>query len=544
MRTLLFAFICVIFLGVAATSKEKKSVYFEKIPKAYLENNKSVRVEVLKFAPTLENYNTIVGLIEKGDTNNISYLCSILDSNKSIKMVPAIMRIVDDHRLAYTTFSMWDGPSGSGTFEDEYYVSTLMIAILEKIYHFKFVYDEEHETIRKEPNTYFHSHVVRKRKQIAAAWKKLWQTNGRNYKNWGQEFYKDKLKELQNSDYVEYYQLNFIVESPYRRTKDTTIWKSLLPKIKNDGFLYLKTDDIFKVETMEQLEHLIFDKQSFIEMFKYISDSKSISFEIIQKALQVYADNEQGEIITALLTHEVIKTAIMENPKRSFFTDSYILDKIKAYRKNPTQTDAFFDLLYLANREDNPQYFIAMSQMKFSEKLSYILDTLKDKLQNRAGIKLIESATYEDLIFIFKNTSDVYKICLSKSVFETLSFSIGIPLYKYNHNDIPTILRILERYDEELLYKRYAKRIYPKLYNGDKLNYELVGKELKSPLKYEYNDVLEFSPVFTLIRALEVEHNTRLGYSYQFPRYDAKQVQSRIDAWLKYLEEKGLINRN
>jgi hypothetical protein len=292
---------------------------------------------------------------------------------------------------------------------------------------------------------------------------------------------------------------------------------------------------------MEQLEYLIFDKQSFIEMFKYISDSKSISFEIIQKALQVYADNEQGEIITALLTHDVIKTAIMENPDRSFFTDSYILDKIKEYRKNPTQTDAFFDLLYLANREDNPQYFIAMSQMKFSEKLSYILDTLKDKLQNRAGIKLIESATYEDLTFIFKNTSDVYKICLSKSLFETLSFSIGIPLYKYNHNDIPTILRILERYDEELLYKRYAKRLYPKLYNGDKLNYELVGKELKSPLKYEYNDVLEFSPVFTLIRALEVEHNTRLGYSYQFPRYDAKQVQSRINAWLKFLEEKGLI---
>ncbi len=184
MRTLLLAFICMMFLSIAADAKEKKSVYFEKIPKAYLENNKSTRVDVLKFAPTLENYNTIVGLIEKGDTNNISYLCSILDSNKSIEMVPAIMRIVDDHRLAYTTFSMWDGPSGSGTFEDEYYVSTLMIAILEKIYQFKLVYDEEYETIRKESMPYF-GISDDKGKPVASAWKKLWHTDGRNYKNWG-----------------------------------------------------------------------------------------------------------------------------------------------------------------------------------------------------------------------------------------------------------------------------------------------------------------------------------------------------------------------
>ncbi len=97
----IFTIFVFLLLSISHSSAEKsKDIYFDKIPAELLTNLKYEDVCKLKFAKTLENYNLIVDSIKAAEENSsdLLFLCSLLDSNASFEMIPAIIKIVDDNK--------------------------------------------------------------------------------------------------------------------------------------------------------------------------------------------------------------------------------------------------------------------------------------------------------------------------------------------------------------------------------------------------------------------------------------------------------------
>ncbi len=535
MRLLICILLSVITLYIntlAEDSKQAKDIYFKKLPADFIQKIDFDNPVKLRFDHTPENYNTVVNLIQiaEEESQELNYLCNILDTNRSLEMVPAIMRIVNDHRLAFSEIGLWDGPSGSGSFENQYYVSTYMIILLEKLYDFRLFFDESESAIQEEPCYYFE--IPQKHKEGAYLWKRIWQADSNNYKKWGYQFYKRLLGEFESLGTFEDYQLNYIVNSKYRQDKDTVVWKKLMGHVNIDkDFLFIETDEVFNIKSMDILEHWMADRYCFVKLFDLIKDSKVISFERIEDAIEKFDQSEQKEIITSLLEKYIIRKAIIENPDRKFLKDSYILDKIKAFPFNPL-------------------YFTQLAKLSYEEKIDYILHKLKWEQQKDEFQILLDSTDYNTLLFLINKIEDVKKINYYDFYLEQASVSLGIPIDKYYRDSSQSLQKIYSQKSEMEFFRFFLESFNPKLYSNNKLNYSLVSEKLRSPLalayadSYEENTELTFSPVLTLIRILELEHNTRLGFKYQFERYNPKSTQKRINAWIEYLESKGLINRN
>jgi hypothetical protein len=245
-------------------------------------------------------------------------------------------------------------------------------------------------------------------------------------------------------------------------------------------------------------------------------------------------------------------------------TDEYILEKIEKFRSHYSYlvTSSYEDKKITAledlyrgeglNIKYDPLYFIPMKDMNFSEQLAYILDSLKERIQEEELDYLIANMTYENLFDCFSNFDKIMDITNRNfKLLETIvriSQTIGAPFYEFYPDKLDSLIFLSSKYSERECFRFFADEYYPKLYSKEELDYSFIEEVIQdtSQIKYDYrydSPILAYSPILIIIRILELEHNTRLGYSYQFPRYDAKQVQSRINAWLKFLEEKGLIRK-
>ncbi len=445
--------------------------------------------------------------------------------------------------------------------------------MLENFYCFRYNYNEEFGTVTKEPaNSY-------KWKQydslVAPYWKKLWENDSINYRNWGKSFYDETLLKMQEADSLDFSELNYILETKYRQDKDSSIWKNFLSKIKASRVFYLSTDSIFKVDSLAQIEHLMNCKDMFSRIFRYLSDYNQVQFEKIYPALQQYNEVDQGEIISEILEYEVIRTAIIKKPDRTIFTNQYIQNMVKEYRNHYSQivnSDKSFaqgkteldrrsgSYVRGYNVYNDPLYFLDMQDMNYEQQLEFIISKLKKREQRKCLSKLLDTTKFKNLVTICKYAKEIDTVDNIEFIMDGLSVKLGIPLIRYSIDNISSLENICSNKTDEEIINYFAVDLYPELFNNQKLNYKLISKELESVLvqnneKYKLdatqyawsNSILrfiEYSPILTLIRILELEHNTSLGFEYIFNRYNPEKLQSRINAWVEYLEEKGLIHRN
>ncbi len=525
-----------------------KDLYYKKLPTDFTKKINFENPVKLRFDHTPENYNIIVDAIQeaKEESLELHYLSVLLDINQSIEMVPAIMRIVDDHRIEYTEVSFWEGDYGTGgSFEEKLKISELMLNILEDLYSFRLVFDESTNMIKEEAFYYLdmNDHTT----QDSYFWKRLWQADSLNYKKWGSNFHKRLLEDYLLTDSLEVWQVNSLVSSKYRQTNDTLIWKKLLKKIVQTDLLILETDSVFKIDSVEELKHLIFDKMSLINVYWYINDYKKLSFPKLYKLLQKYNDYEQGEILSGLLELTNIKQAILHQSNRIDLDDQYIIEKIETFRNQANN----ISYLPISNFENHPLYFIKMSKMIFEEQLKYILNNLKGKTKEKELLALIETLTFTSLPKLLEQIDDIKQFTDYNNLIEAISTFVGIPIESISDYSIKTIIELFKTHSEKDFFLHFSSKFYPNLYRAANLDYRLVSTELRKEdaLKLNLNyfpDVppLIFSPALLLIRLLELEHDTRLGYEYQFDRNNPENVQKRINAWIEYLENKELINRN
>ncbi len=536
---------------------------FEDLPLVYIDQITGNAAEKLKFVPKAENYERIVNAIQNTDEMaKLRNYCTLLERHTSIEMVPSIMRIVDDFRVHSISISHSQSVDFSSHWSEEKdYVSTAVISILEDLYEYSYNYNYGTQEVNKKFILF--AQKCWKPEEVAPYWKNQWHKDSLNYRDWGVFYHQeviDTIKEkYNNSDSLTWLELNIISKSKFRKDSDTLIWKKLLSNLYKDDVEFLYTDSIFKLSSFENIQQYFTNKEAFFEIYEHISDTTLISLDKIYQDLQNFNEVDQGEIISELLELDVIRKAIINHPKRDGFTNDYIIEKVSKFREyyskiiNTKDTYAYgqSELEIKGNRSigynitNPPLYFIEMNGMDYSKKLEYTILNLRGREQRNYLRTLVDSVEYKDLPLVCKYAQQIDSISSLNYLLEKLSIKLGIPLFMYSLENIDSLDQILASHSEEEYIRTSAMEFYPDLFADQKLNYSIVADNLRSPLALNYDNKnhLEFSPILTLIRILELEHNTRLGYEYQFDRYDAKQVQSRIDAWLKFLEEKGLIHK-
>ncbi len=565
MKTIIIVLLSFLLLACPGQHKQTtyKPRYFKEIPDSFLEEANFISADTLEFDHTVPNYYKIVKYIQNSeDKRSLIFYIELLKNNISLEMVPAIIKIVDDYRFLCRSYDIKGNKIHYTYSEKENSISTIIITILQKLYDFQFQYDRENDTTFQEKIEY--NNTVWFCEKKAPYWKNLWESDSLNFRNWGKDFYQSQLSEYQNADYVGSEQLNFIIESKFRQDKDTVIWKNLLSKIKDSEFSIFYPDEIFRIDSIAQVSHLLTEVERFSHLLmasKYMTPS---SLDIIYDALQKFNDIDQGLILSRLLHQGKFQNAILHNPNR-IMTDDYILEKIAKFRSHYSYyvTSSFDDKQITAlenlysgegfNIKYDPLYFIQMKDMNFSEQLTYILDSLKERIQEDELDYLIEYMTYENLFECFSNFNKIMDITKRRFKLHTtivrISQSIGAPFYEYYPEKLDSLVLLSSNYSEIECFKFFADKYYPDLYSKEKLDYSFIEKVLQdtSRIKYDYrydSPILAYSPILIIIRILELEHNTRLGYEYQFERYNPKSAQKRINAWAEYLIDKGLIDKN
>ncbi len=541
---------------------------FEDLPVIYLDNITEYASKKINFVPKAANYDKIVNAIQNtDDISKLKNYCTLLDRHHSIEMVPYIMRVVDDYRV-YST-SIIHGQSvdlSSHWSEEKEYVSTAVISILEDLYEYSYNYNYDTKEVQKEFLLF--AQKCWKPEEVAPYWKNQWKQDSLNYRDWGKVYHQQVIDNIidkyANSDSLTRLELDIISESKFRNDSDTLIWKKLLSNLLIDDVEFLNTDSIFKISSFDQMQRFLSNKDAFIEIYERITDTTLISLDKIYHDLQNFNEVDQGEIISHLLVNNYFKNALINHPNREKLTNKYIEEKVYSFRKYYSQIEAEDDsfsfyknaLEALEQRSgsifgtinvSNPAlYFLEMDSMNFENKFQYVLLNLKGRQQRNHFFNIEDSIKYKDLPLVCKYAQQIDSISSLKYLLERLSIKLGIPLFICSLENIDSLDQILTSHTEDEYIRMSAIEFYPNLFADQKLNYSLVAEKLKSPLalKCDNYNHLEYSPTLTLIRILELEHNTRLGYEYQFDRYNPKSAQKRINAWIEYLEDKGFIDKN
>ncbi len=567
MRLLIFIWILIAFtfrmFAGEISSPSNDIACLEVIPDSFLEEANFISADTLEFEHTLQNYYKIVNHIQTSeDKRSLIFYIELLHNNISIEMVPAIIKLVNDYRFLYRRYCIKGNDIHYIYSEDQYYVSNIVISILQKIYDFQFQYNIDNDTTIQEKIGY--KSTVWFSEKNAQQWKNLWESDSLNFRNWGKDFYEAQLEEYQNADSVEADQINFITNSKFKQVRDTVLWKILLGKIKDSEYLFIDTDDNFRIDSISQVSYLLTNLDRFFDLMRSTERVTQYSLVVVYDALQKFNEIDQGLILSRLLDQRKFQKAITHNPQR-ILTDEYILEKIEKFRSHYSYyvTSSYDDKKITAledlysgegfNLKYDPLYFLPMKNKNFSEQLTYILDSLKERIQEDELDYLLEYLTYENLFDCFSNFDKIMDITNRNfKLLETIvriSQTIGAPFYEYYPDKLDSLIFLSSKYSELECFRFFADKYYPNLFSKEELDYSFIEEVLldTSQIKFDYrydSPILTYSPILTLIRILELEHNTTLGFKYQFDKYKPQKVQRRIDAWIEYLEKKGLIDKN
>ncbi len=147
----------------------------------------------------------------------------------------------------------------------------------------------------------------------------------------------------------------------------------------------------------------------------------------------------------------------------------------------------------------------------------------------------------------FINTASLFKRHSKRGI---VNDDLGVPLTSYDPKTIQSVINDYQTKGRKLFFSDLVRDIYPYAFKGEKLDYGEVYKILS------FDNVLSFisgqgddrnDGVKTLIRLLEEEFETDLGFQYNLRNLDLIHITSldnRRNAWKHFLKEKGLVPRN
>ena len=493
---------------------------FEKIRKTTLHNEKD-------FSYITER------IKELKDVEKIKLLFVYLEQNPAIEQVPSLVSLLSDQRVL--------DKRDFGKQVLYYTVADYAVAQMERIYKHSFADEKDFYKIKK-TNTYIF-------KKTSSHWLAYWNEKGADYKNWEKVFFEQKINLLMNQPTINL--INNIYYSPFfsKDVHEQILWAAF-PKIKPQAeLIYWPFKENISPEIWLKIEPYINDAISFAHFVAQLQTDKPESFmEKLIAKMSVLDLYHRGEIYYQLF---------LKGNLREWFS-KYTLEKYAPPIKEALQTFAnatdAYELEYLMIQRYI--FFLENLHKTISQQFTKALLITRKDLKLEILEDILINSSYENLREIWSNVKNLntnnHSDLLRSQLMQYIQEDLGILSDDMGDNSIDDMMIMHRQLSEKEFYRYYIRKAGLDIFDESG---NLIYKTIYDVLKYDVcTDFAGLLPsvragqVFMVIRLLELEFDTRLGfpanlyhtYSFVF----RQNIRQRVARWMQFLEEKELVERD
>ena len=513
---------------------------------------------------TGEHYEAIVARIqERRDPANLYKYLFVLSRNLSLQMAPFIFPLLEDHRIylegEYIGLESIFGPPLRSRREErkrekeeekekERVVSVELVKMLEELFSHSF---KELE---------YTADQALKRREIAGAsanhWHQMWLHDSVNYSNWDSQFYADKVEWLANSDWASVSIINAIIGSTNFSSNDKGIVLSALQKLTDSNDVSeIHFNKKFDVSDFERFGNLHFSHWKLEHLHKEVTFSDSADFwRFIVRQIQYNEDPVwKGYTYDGLLYYDPFVHWLTAINREVGELRAEIIRSLDARLEDLHRKEHVIDAYIKSTLRH--KFLVQHFDQSTEENIKLTLSIPNKAARKEIMGDILATASYENLSVVLRyyDALDTLDLLHQFDVEHYVGDELGIPLSildepkEFWKDDlrperIDTLLQQHSRFSELEFYKHYATKLHPKLLDSNKvINYD----EAYFILKYgQTNRFVGAGPVegrafvIPVIRILELEFETRLGYRRNF-YFDSNN--ERPLKWADYLQEHGLV---
>jgi len=510
----------------------------------YFENIKEIKKESLITVKINENdYDFVFNKLNTESDKDIeSKILNVIDANQKIKMIPYLIKSLDNLNIVDKTYMHYTGNDLSDNYVNyDINVCDRVVAILENLTGHTFSEEKEKNTdfyflsMSRDGSIYYSD-----KSKTAKNWKKLWEKDSLNYENWGKTFFAKKVKKISTESSVKIDDLMSILNSPYY---DTTFRLMILESMKKLNPCEDYRNLYFLKDTLDDkyIDYFLLpcnscdDSWNVLKNFKKKSPDKIINF--FEKFSENFSPVDKGILYTRLLNEDYFDW-IMQYPLKDDLKKD-ILNSLNAYLKSYKKRKSDYE--YSSIRSAIYRLTVNKSNIE-----SILNEILKEKSEDAKDIleKFLYAVPYNLLGVILDYYDKLPFDNWDKKAY--ISYDFGIPIKDTTGKTFSEFKENYKKLSEYDLYCYYLDKsgFDYKDING-KLDFEKIYAILRYGTKINFvgswdEDVF----ILPVLRLLQITLKTNLDGQYKFNNmisHFGYTGKSDFNDWCKFLVDKKLV---
>jgi hypothetical protein len=502
----------------------------------------------VEFEKSNNNLARIVDLLlREKDPEIASKYISLLGHHTDLAMVPQLFRIIELKTVLGTGYmNRHDRQMRDHTTIYEITMSDRVVDILERLYNHSFPPPPEPGPQREYISGTWNSSVYLKNKNhTVKQWLEMWHKDGKNFLNWGQELYAQKLRLLEQPK-VDISLINHLFASRFYKSEHRRILFEALAKVSPpeavNGFdIRKKTTTTAELKYFEGLPVHPGKVRKLLLHYCHDMDGQ-IAFDFIKKVSRGYSVEEKGVMYVEFVFSKEFRKWLREvNPCQDIKND--IIRGLIEMKKNPNND-------YIMEKIETLISYVRRYRQPLEQQLRQILEKEGKGLDENLR-QVLTDATFKDLGIILNHYPRLPLSNYAKVEYIADMLGISVPGLTEENVNLKALemVKHLARLPEPQFYKYYLDQWgldYTRA-DGD-FDFRKIYRILKFDSTRDYPRGLgQDRHVRSLIRLLEFRFKTLLGCEERFSGsingflYD---FHGRAQAWMKYLKDKGLVKSN
>ncbi|CAL2091605.1 conserved hypothetical protein [Tenacibaculum sp. 190524A05c] len=523
-----------------ATEKEKIVVSISD----FIANIKNQNDETAKMVKvnSKEDYILLFKALAKADKKDANNLMIVVMRNVNVNMTPYLIESLSVKTLVdQGNISRHDTNMNYHSISYNIFVSDKIVACLEHIHNHVFPIPQDPKLdVKFVSSSRSSSSYFRNKHKTANKWEELFEKNPSDYKNWGRNFYFNRIENLKDKDSISIADINRILTSQYYKNEDKSVVFSYLDKVKpKNAISYLK----FKGRKLEEKDIRYFkedslyaeDVERIVKMFKGIPPEQIIDY--VKQVSKNFELVEKGKMYNKLMWNTQFKDWVKEFNLSSTYKNE-IIEALKLYR-NTLEKDSF-NYPYV-----NKFIGIIESDGESIEEVLQKVIAMKSEGTELAK-SILKEANYKDLGVILKYYKDLPITDYER--LEYLTSDLGFCLLgNYSDELINKFHKNYKEMNEAELYSFYLNKTGVVYQEKGELNFEKIYDILEFNLVDGFTGGRDYERhihVYSIIRLLELHFNNHFGEDRKFNNSISNMLYSvseKAFLWMEFLKDKGHV---